>query len=272
MLRLAACLAFLTVASLPAQQLSSRALATVSIQERVEKRTTPEALTLYSKYSPPGEFVRSKTSWASDLDFSGLSVWNTANLDNTGGNRGYGTLITRRVVVFAQHFHPGPGTMLVFLGREGQLHWRKLVDTQRVLLSDICLGLLDKEVPETVAVYPILPPEYVAQPPPPVPKPDMKLVPIICLNQSRQAVVHQWFESSLAIGHQPTRQPEGSHGVQMAVGDSGAPIFLLLDRQLVLLGCHHTANAAPSLAALAKEVDAVVARWEAGKVRRVKWN
>lgn len=257
-----------------AQTTSSRELARRTAEARVGGQVGPSAVALFSKYAPPGEFVRSKTGWAAEFDFSGLSVWNTGNLDGTGGNRGYGTLIAKRVVVFANHFHPGPGTSLVFLGRDQQLVWRKLVDTNRVGQTDICLGLLDREVPDTVTVYPLLSLAYLADTLPYVAQIPVgaRLVPIVALNQKREALLHEWIESSEAVVHRPAEAPAlAPLAAPVNVGDSGAPIFLPLGKQLVLLGCHHTATTAPFLTFRLNDLESIMTRWEAGKPRKVPW-
>ncbi|MBS0656768.1 MAG: hypothetical protein JSR82_00815 [Verrucomicrobia bacterium] len=253
---------------------SSRDTARKAVETRAAGKRGAEALAVYSKYSPPGEFVRSSTAWATEFDFSGLSVWNTANLDGTGGNRGYGTLIAKRVVVLAHHFHPGPGSSLVFLGRDQQLVWRKLVDTARVGQTDICLGLLDREVPDTVAIYPLLSLAYLADLPPYVAQlpADARLVPLIALNQKREALVHEWIEAAENVVHRPAQAPPlAPLAAPVIIGDSGAPIFLPLGRQLVLLGCNHTSNTAPFLTWKMNDLEAIMARWQAGKPRKVPW-
>lgn len=268
-------LSSLVLATLAASAVAqpSRELAQTAVQARVSGKSGPEGVALFSKYNPSGEFVRSRASWVADLDFSGLSVWNTANLDGTGGNRGYGTLIARRVVVFANHFHPGPGSTLVFLGRDNQLVSRKLLDTQRVGLTDICLGLLDRDVPETVSVYPVLGSEYAGDVrKPPALEPNPKLTPVISLNQKREALIHEWVETAESVGHRPAQAPAlAPLTAPNIIGDSGAPIFLLLGRQLVLLGCHYTANSAPLVSVRAGEIETIMAQWNAGKLRRTKW-
>lgn len=265
-------LASLLILASPAAEpptVAARPAARVAIDGRLAGKSPAEALALFSKYAPPGEFVRSRNCWAADIDLSGVSVWNSANLDATGGNRGYGTLISRRHLVFAQHFHPGPGTMLAFLDRAGTLVWRRLGETAQVGKTDICLGVLTEDVPATVASYPILPAGFnLARAAGDQP------LPLLCLNQNRQALVQEWLEiPSPVVLHRlaidPARVPFTG---PLIIGDSGAPIFLLLGKQPILLGCNFTANSAPALAAYAREIEATM-QTLGGKaaLRRADW-
>ncbi len=240
----------------PAPVSVSRAEAQGGVDKRLAGRAPATALSLFSTYVPPGRFVRNAGSWAADLDLSGVSVWNSANLDGTGGNRGYGTLVSRRHVIFATHFHPGPGSVLLFVGRDGVIVSRILRQVAVVGATDICVGVLDEDVPASVAVYPILPASYAPRPA----TSGSRLLPLLCFNQQRQALVHEWMEvPGNTTLHRPAIDPRRApFAAPVIIGDSGAPIFLIQGRQPILLGCNHTAVTAPALAAFATEIEAVM--------------
>ncbi len=252
---------------------SSRARARAGIDGRLKGRSADTAWSLFSTYEPPSLFERNASVWTGALDFSGVSIWNSANLDNTGGNRGYGTLISRRHVVFANHFFPGPGSTLFFLGRDGVLVTRTLLNTARVGLTDIRIGVLSADVPETVAVYPLLSASYHS----PSTDPAGSLippVPMLCLNQKRQAVVHDWHEIAGEVTHGVSFDPlRARFSIPLIIGDSGAPMFLVVDRQLVLLACHFSATHGPSLVAHAGAIEAVMKALGGGNgLRRFEWS
>ncbi len=264
-----------SIVTRPAPSADSRSLRQAAIEAvdgKLVGKVPPTALALFSIYQPPANFVRNPAAWPAGLDLSGVSVWNSANLDSTGGNRGYGTLISKRHVVFANHFYPGEGSELKFLGRDGRLISRTLVATARVLLTDIRIGYLSADVPATVAVYPILPADYV----PVIPTaatPSAHVAPILCLNQARQAIVQNWIETPAGVAHRPAADPvRAPFSASIVIGDSGAPMFLILGQRPILLACHFTASNGPSLSENAVAINAVMKSLGGGyELTRASW-
>ena len=189
-------------------------------------------------------YVRNPDCWAFGLPLSGISPWNSH-----GGQRLAGTLITPRHAVFAWHFKPNVGTTLRYISDENEVVERTLIARQRVGLTDIMVGLLDSDVPETIAHYPILPADiddYL----PNIHNPYHP--PTLGLDQQERATVQELHSFDTGAGgsasvhgsNDPQRQ---AFWLTKVSGDSGNPCFLLADGELILILCWYSATTGPNL-------------------------
>ena len=109
----------------------------------------------YAAGASAWRFRHNPDFWAKDVDFSCASPWN----DRFRGQRA-GTLVSAVHIVFANHYPFTPGTKLVFLGRDGSMHWRSYLSGVRVAGTDLMVGLLDRPLPPSVRPAAILPDGY----------------------------------------------------------------------------------------------------------------
>ncbi len=197
-------------------------------------KTPSAALPLFSTRNDATlSYVRNAGFWAGLLDLTCASVSNSANLDGTGGNRGAGTAISPRHVVFANHFTPGNGTVLRFVTRDNQLVTRTLANSVQIGSGDIQVGVLDSDLPPTIT------PAKVIAPPVPL----LTGAIVVALNQYKQGLVMQTVGDGGAANIFPTG-PFTDWDSDIIVGDSGSPTFLLTaDGTPVLLFCFFTGGA-----------------------------
>lgn len=183
------------------------------------------------------------------LDFSGASPWNSAM-----GYDGAGTLISPRHLLFATHYTPATGSAIAFVDHDNQVVTRTLVNRRRIGSTDITIGVLDADVPNSITYYPLV--SYV----------DVQRylgdshVPVIRLNKSDTVYIQDLsFISGSSIGTKASsggRAPYTTSG--MVSGDSGNPNFAVIGDQLVLLGAHYTANSFPNTGNYIAEINAAM--------------
>lgn len=118
----------------------------------------------------PGGIARNPSCWAADLDFSGVCVYSHLSHWYGGGYFGGGAAITPRHYIVSHHFEPGNrvGRPLRFVGSDGVVYERTIIAqttgseisgtfaNSNPLINDLCLFLLDSDLPEEVTVYPIV--------------------------------------------------------------------------------------------------------------------
>jgi len=137
-----------------------------------------------------GTWVKNPDVWTNlggvPLDFSGQSVWNSVSSD--GGYRRSGTLVSPRHIIFGQHYPIGVGETFAFIDSEGEIVLRTLLDVEYITgvdgSCDVAVGLLDSDVPSTVAFYPVLSEEQIVRY-----FADSNGVPIITLDQNDETII-----------------------------------------------------------------------------------
>lgn len=172
----------------------------------------------------------------------GASRWNPgwpARLDMTGvawDSLRASTAVTPRHVVMAAHYARKLGDTLVFHDRTGQPHRRTLVKTQSLKSTpgrpDITVGLLDRPLPGTIKIYPLLKPapDYADR---------LAGGPVLITNQERRLFVHEISyvsDTSLRFARNPDFHEDMR--TSLIKGDSGHPAFLLVDGEPVLVETH----------------------------------
>lgn len=183
------------------------------------------------------------------LDFSGASPWNSAM-----GYNGAGTLISPRHLLFATHYTPANGSVIVFVDHDHQVVTRTLVEHLRIGSTDITIGVLDADVPNSIAYYPLVSyadfQRHLG---------DMR-IPIIRVNQSDTLFIQDL--SAVTSGSIATTSSSGSRAPYttsgMVSGDSGNPNFAVVGDQLILLGTHYTPNSFPNTGNYIAEINAAM--------------
>lgn len=174
-------------------------------------------------------FVRNPSFWASGIDLSCASPWNS-----TGGSQRAGTLVSPRHVVFCEHasFYPANGATMYFVSAQGEVVTRTLESTV-FAAGDIRLGVLDSDVPASINFARVLPTDWTAS----LPGIDSAFgLPVIVLNQQERAGISSL--TNLATSRFGNSYPAGyaDYYQNIVVGDSGNPVFLVIDNAPVLLG------------------------------------
>jgi hypothetical protein len=192
-------------------------------------------------------WIRNPDSWTQKgvpLDFTGVAGWNDDVADRIPNQNhvhwspytGGATLITPRHFVTANHFLLYPGTTVVFFDKEGKPVKRKVVDNYMAggfWFQDITIGLLDSDVPNSITNYEIIEANELS-----------RLlqgtvarafqIPITVFNQNAQAFVRKTEDVGVGVSTAIDKKKIGYSG-NMAYGDSGQPVFLIINNKPVLL-------------------------------------
>lgn len=236
----------------------------VEINDEVDKRLqsadSSSGLKIYSSRSGQGA-VRNPNTWIqkiSPLDLTGVSGWNDGD-GVTNNIWGGATLITPRHYVGAWHFNLAKGLKLTFFDRNGRAVTRTIVDSVNIPGTDIGVGLLDRDVDSSIAHYSLLDSSslidgtYASN----SSYPD---TPLVVLNQFGEATLAKLVTAtSNAISHQLyTSGSKAAFGKVLILGDSGQPMFLVVNNTPVLLSTNTSPSAGPNLGFRLSEINAAI--------------
>jgi hypothetical protein len=222
--------------------------ATAAVDTRIAGKNPSTALARFTNYfvnGASGVFSRNADCWAADIDLSFCSPWNSQE-----AGRRAGTLISPVHVLFAAHYPVAQGQTIVFVDRFGGVVTSRVAkvrchrdysNANDQPYPDFAMGRLDEAVPATVSVAKVLPDDY-----------GKYLgngfgLPCLWLDQAeRVGVGDVWCIDAdlsrigLTGGHYagtlvPTRAARQAFTLPVVVGDSGNPLFILINGEAVLL-------------------------------------
>ena len=212
-----------------------------SVDARLSGKDPAVALHKFCNYQANGtNFVLSADFWADDVDTSCVSMWNDAGRDIWGGvcsswNMA-GTAISRRHIITAWHYAIPTGSTVWFMGNDGVPCSRVVMGHRSIAGTDICIQLLDGDLPDTVEPTRILPENYADY------IRTAARLPVVTFDQEEKLVVADsrpfkaYSDRNEVTGalcpHDSTRLAFYENVVS---GDSGNPRFLVVGNQLVLL-------------------------------------
>ena len=184
------------------------------------------------------------TKKGTPLDFTGVAGYISVGYNTA--NR-LGTLISPRHFIAASHYHPAKDEKLAFIDKDGNRIERTVVGGQSIGSTDVFVGVLDSDLPDSIAYYPIMASSTLQSL---IKKFNVGSldVPIVAFDQEAKALVRSLSGISNTYISQ-TAYTEGSRkefSEDVISGDSGNPGLMIIDNQPVLLSAHHTAVAANS--------------------------
>lgn len=219
--------------------------------------------------------TRNPNVWTGAYDITGIMQHNT-----TGGNNGHrgATLISPRHVYMAGHFPVAVGATITWVKSDNTTVQRTLsaVENLPAVLyqgqitgdlyyrsPDIQIGLLSSDVPSGITFYKILPADW---------QDYLTLytnseLPIIVGAQQRRLYQRwwKWLDQATLYGAPAGQEvPAIVHtladvaSAAMIVGDSGQPLFLPVNGELVLLGAHFSSISCDHAATFASYIDAAM--------------
>ncbi len=201
----------------------------------------PEDTALLTEDGPP--------QWRRDtplhqLDFSGVSFTRNASPGTPPGKRLRGTLISDRHAIVSGHIGARPGQTMSFLTRNNDLIEREVAKVVTIAdlwtegnkvvpFPEVKVVRLARPVPPDVAAYPLLDVGRKG-----VFQVKGSPLPAFLTNQDGQAVP-ALYVARIKDGTRAAFAPYGQgHAYMARGGDSGYPIFTLIDGQLVLVSHH----------------------------------
>lgn len=181
-------------------------------------------------------YIRNTKCWAYPLDLTSISPWNSV-----GHTRRAGVLISPRHAVWARHYSMRVNTTLRFVDKHNNVVERKIMKERSLPADghtflhgyDLVVGMLDRDVPSSISFSKVLPRNLTTVRPP-----YNLRVPVFDTDFEEKALVADLsYESGTMVGLKPPLASSYRYTLyeQKIVGDSGNPVFLVIDNQLVLL-------------------------------------
>lgn len=208
-----------------------------AIDNRIQSKNPLNALNIFSVQNHnTSTYVRNPSCWASDIDLTCISPWNSSSTNIFGL-----TLISPRHVIGAAHAMPSIGSTVRFVTTNNTVVTRTLTNTVRhptyqPYYPDISIGVLDSDVPNTITFCRLLPSNWKNY----IPALDInRTVPALCLDQEEKALITDWYGSYVYASFSAPSLVNAPNRLafyeQKIGGDSGNPAFLIINNQLVLL-------------------------------------
>jgi len=224
--------------------------ARLNIDERLNFRhdTNVNKKLFTTRDNKNGVYVRNNDCWVSSIDFTAHCVYCSSGQDMStwGGQIGDGspaTMITPRHCLSVAHAAPTVGSKVRFVTKENAVVERTVqavtINTNySTYFPDICVVLLNQDVPASISVAKFLPANYsnyISN--------NGNGLPILHTDWERKALVANvgnlaQASDNLFYAEKPTSNTtnrlsfyEGTWG-----GDSGSPYYLILNGQPVLIG------------------------------------
>lgn len=216
---------------------------------------------IYSSQDPYhnglGRFIRNPNCWLNGV--SNISCFSPAQLSGAAWNQRAGTLITKKHIVLAKHFVFAileGGTPIIFVDENNNVIRRNLVQYANDSVTDISIGLLDNEIPSNIKIAKVLPKNYQLY----MGYPEDMLA--VAIDQQEKAILKTWtgllnyITSGVSYQYVNVVSPDVNYArpdffqyvsfnEDIVTGDSGNPMFIILDNELVLLSCWHTPWSGP---------------------------
>lgn len=208
-------------------QVAGRAVSYGAIAERAS---------LYTGSSPGTSYTRNPQSWVSGVNMTPVAVWNSETAAYGNSWRGQ-TLVSPRHYIGAAHWPVSVGTVLHFITSANVVVARTVTARQVISGTDITVGVLDSDVPGTIGFARVLPAAWAAK----LPTISSSFpVPVVKLNQAQQALLVDL--AALGSGgfdgvkcQVPTASDRVSFYGRSLTGDSGSPVFAVVNDTMVLL-------------------------------------
>ncbi len=254
---------------------------------QVDKRILPpfvtDKLEIFSTYDPDGPgTVRNTNCWAYDLDLTGVSNGQD-NEARPGHNNGC-TLITRRHAITAGHLIADPlesgqngtdiGDSAYFFEADGATRLAEIVAIEHMApafpAADTAIIRFANDLPAAIKDYKIVPSNFAtylsvpddsgsgsADPPPAAVNGWRPLA--VCHNNDRQIAVADWQQvygwnqppdAIKAYYKSPTDAQRLLYYRSVEIGDSGSPVFLIVNDELVFVHCEEYSGGVGTFPAL----------------------
>jgi hypothetical protein len=224
----------------------------------LSRLSSPPTIQVFSTQTPATQaYIRNPACWVSDLDFTAKGVWNSA-----GGFGMGGCLLTPRHAVFTEHlgYFPNVGTVIHFVGRDAAAGQPEQVAVRTVshisaldsITGDQKLVRLSEPVPAFITPAKVLPPDFASAKMPM----EQRVSPTNITNDGDGATAALWIdrfnnarlrlpivtdEAWLHFWRQ-FYQPFWPYAPVAQRGDSGTPVFLVINNQCVYVGNHSTTS------------------------------
>lgn len=224
---------------------------TDAIDGRIYGKTNSSTAIFSVRNNSTNTYVRNTDCWAADIDLTSMAV---ATVNDPGGQASPGILISPRHILFAAHYPPSVNAQFRFVTQDNTVVTRTLTaklthPAYSPYYPDLSVGVLDSDVPNTIGFAKILPQNYRNYLPTlngssgTVPS-NTPLLPVFGASPEKAALVRNLY----TINDQPASTKLVSFSVpenassrypfyvrNYIVGDSGSPMCLIINNELVVL-------------------------------------
>lgn len=176
---------------------------------------------------------RNENCWAYGIDISGASPWNSSEWGLKAG-----TAISRRHIIFAHHYQIPPGNTIKFIGTDNSTNIFTIVANKSLAGTDITIGLLSGDLPESVTPSYILPTDYgrfVG---------DARRLPMLFIDNEENARITDSnalpYQSKDSDGLVPVDAKRRLYFDAVVSGDSGGPKYFVCGNTVILACALHT--------------------------------
>jgi hypothetical protein len=212
-----------------------------SYVQALQASSTSTAVAMFSDISG-SSYIRNSSIWTGTLNLTGISPWNSFGWGGEGGVQRAGVLVAPDIIICANHFYLPDGTQIIFVTQNGITYSRIITAGAQIAGSDIYLAKLDSALPSEIKAYKIAPLNFISY----ASDGRMYPLPMIAKNQTlqihEQELVSMYESGTNVVGPyyssswkpQPTYPASQPFGYTAYSGDSGSPLFLVLNGELVL--------------------------------------
>jgi hypothetical protein len=230
-----------------------------SLSSRLEGKNAATDMFVFASQNPygGGNFPRNSSCWLNGV--TNISCFSPAQLSGANWWQRGGTLISPRHILLAKHFTIAllsGGTPIIFVDDNGAVVTKKLVRYE-FDITDIAIGLLDSDVPENIKFAKVLPPNYTTY----LDIANQNLLYAVGIDQQEKAIVKRFNGlqnyivndgngnsiniPNAIVSNLDSIDPLVSFTETIISGDSGNPVFLIIDNELVVLTTWWTAASGP---------------------------
>lgn len=197
-------------------------------------------------------WTRNTPVWSdvgTNVDWTGVSPWHQPYISSNTRYQMAGTLISPRHVILANHYRMPVDSTLLFVTNTNELVYRTLSNVATISGTDIIVGLLDSDVPDSVTYYPLIDESILESLVKKFEPTSAYDIPMVVFDQEKKAIVHSLtgIDSSIIMHTPYTTGDKGTVSETIVSGDSGQPGFIVVDGRPILLFAHYSASFGPNL-------------------------
>ncbi|HBX65815.1 MAG TPA: hypothetical protein DEG32_06550 [Balneolaceae bacterium] len=207
--------------------------------------------------------------WGKDIDFTAVSVWNSRGYGASSDYRMRGaTAVTPRHIVMAKHFPLSATDGISFVEPDGTWISRNVIRVASDGSTDIAVALLDTALPSTIKPVKVVPSDFESYfDRDSVGNIDENARPIcVGFDHEKKGLFFQvtkagagaskvitYFDGSLVPA------PYDEIAEDLASGDSGNPLFIIIDGEPVLLTSWYTTSSSPAYHSYISTINGLIA-------------
>lgn len=246
----------------------------ISVPNIIASDLTQKLFTVQDNSTPVYE--RSSSHILQNYDWTGTSVWN-----NQGGVGRSCSLISPIHILMADHLPVGNGSTVRFVTNDNEVVDRTVVNSVRVGLTDIRIGVLNEDVPSSIKYYRTIDVTTLANEGEKILR--WEHIPVFAVNQDNKIfmltfkssprygyfngnIVYQEFSSDLVSRSDYSGIIENSYMYNyigfsddiLRVGDSGRPNFITYKGELFLLCAFYAFERSPIISVYKDEINSIM--------------